>query len=190
MAGRAPARPEKKAVDEERTLLFVDESAFYPLPGVVRTWAPKGQTPLLRHMLTHDHLSVISAVTPDGRLFLRMREHAFDSAGVIAFLGELQEQIAGKLLVIWDGAPIHRSRAVREYLADGAAACLHLERLPGYAPELNPDEGVWHYLKHVELGNVCCRDLVHLREELAAAEQRLRRKPDIIKACFQQVGYL
>lgn len=55
---------------------------------------------------------------------------------------------------------------------------------------MNPDEGVWHYLKHVELGNVCCRDLLHLREELTAAEGRLRQKPDIIKACFQQVGYL
>lgn len=131
MAGGAPARPEKKAVDEERTLLFVDESAFsifilYPLPGVVRTWAPKGQTPVLRHLLTHDHLSVISAVTPDGRLFLRMQEQAYDSAGVIAFLDELQEQVAGKLLVIWDGSPIHRSKAVKQYLADGAAACLHL----------------------------------------------------------------
>ena len=73
MAGCAPARPEKKAVDEARTLLFVDESAFYLLPGVVRTWAPRGQTPLLRHTLAHDHLSVISAVAP-GRLFLRMQE--------------------------------------------------------------------------------------------------------------------
>ncbi len=126
----------------------------------------------------------------DGRLFLKMQGQPFDSAGVIAFLGELQAQIAGKLLVIWDGAPIHRSRAVKQYLADGAAACLHLERLPGYAPELNPDEGVWHSLKHVELGNVCCRDLPHLREELAAAERRLRQKPGIITACFQQVGYL
>ena len=119
---------------------------------MVRTWAPRAQTPVLRHTLTHDHLSVISAITPDGRLFLRMQEHAFDGAGVIAFLGELQEQITGKLLVIWDGAPIHRSRAVKAYLADGAAARLHLERLPGYAPQLNPDEGVWHYLKHVETG--------------------------------------
>ena len=190
MARGAPARAQKKALDEGRTLLFVDESAFYPLPGVVRTWAPRGQTPVLRHTLTRDHLSVISAVTPDGGLFLRMQEQAYDSAGVIAFLGELQEQITGRLLVIWDGAPIHRSRAVKQYLMDGAAARLHLERLPGYAPQLNPDEGVWHYLKHVELGNVCCRDLPHLWEELTAAEQRLRRKPDIIKACFQQVGYL
>jgi len=109
--------------------------------------------------------------------------------GIIAFLEELQRQIQGKLLIIWDGATIHRSKLLKQYLADGAAARLHLERLPGYAPELNPDEGVWHYLKHVQLSNVCCRDLAHLRQELAAAHQCLRRKPEIIRACFQQVGY-
>lgn len=168
----------------------MDESAFYPLPGVVRTWAPRGQTPVLSHLLTHDHLSVISAVTPEGDLFLQMQEQSYDSAGIIGFLDALQAQIAGKLLVIWDGAPIHRSLAIKAYLSAGAAAHIHLERLPGYAPELNPDEGVWHYLKHVELGNVCCRDLGHLRQELSAAEGRLRQKPEIIQACFEQVGYL
>jgi transposase len=156
--------------------------------------------------LTHEHLSVISAVTPEGDLFLKMQEQAFTSEGVIAFLDELQQQIVGRLLIIWDGATmiiwdgatmiiwdgatIHRSKFLKQYLATGAAARLHLERLPGYAPELNPDEGVWHYLKHVELGNVCCRDLAHLRQELTNACEDLRRKPNIIQACFQQTGYL
>ena len=97
---------------------------------MVRTWAPKGQTPVLRHRLTRDHLSVISAVTPEGGLYLKMQEQAFDSVGVIGFLDELQAQVAGKLLVIWDGATIHRSKALKQYLADGAAARVHLERLP------------------------------------------------------------
>ena len=71
-----------------------------------------------------------------------------------------------------------------------AAARLHLERLPGYAPDLNPAEGVWHQLKHVELGNVCCRDLAHIRQELSAATERLRQRPEVIKACLQQAGCL
>lgn len=174
------------AVSGRERLLIL---SLYPLPGVVRTWAPRGRAPVLRHRLTHDHLSVVSAITADGKLYLKMQEQAHDSAGIIAFLNELQAQIAGKLLLIRDGAPIHRSRAVKQYLAEGTAARLHLERLPGYAPELNPDEGVWHYLKHVEMGSVCCHDLPHLREELTAAERRLRQKPDIIKVCFKQTGY-
>lgn len=53
-------------------------------------------------------------------------------------------QIAGKIMVIWDGLPAHRGKVVKAFLAGGATKWLHLERLPGYAPDLNPDEGVWH----------------------------------------------
>ena len=59
----------------------------------------------------------------------------------------LTREIAGSLLVIWDGAPIHRCQAVKDYLARGAAKRIHLEQLPAYAPELNPQEGVWNLLK-------------------------------------------
>ena len=159
------------------------------MPGVVRTWSPQGQTPIIRNKLTRDHLSVISAISPEGELFLQMQEDAFDSEGIIGFLDALQTQIEGNIVIVWDGATIHRSKKLKEYLANGAAKRLHLERLPGYAPELNPDEGIWHYLKHVEMKNLCCADLPHLKEELSAAEQRLQAKPEIIQACFRQVGY-
>jgi len=178
------ARAAKKAVAEGRTILFVDESAFYLLPGVVRTWAPKGQTPRLRCKLTRDHYSVISAITPTGALYLALQTMAYDSAAIVAFLEQLLATIAGKLLVIWDGASIHRSQTIKTFLAAGAAERIWLERLPSYAPDLNPDEGIWHYLKHVELRNVCCHDLAHLGNELTAAVQRLSAKPAIITACF------
>lgn len=122
-------------------------------------------------------------------MYLRLQTESFDSQGVITFLKQLLEEIEGKLLIIWDGAPIHRSQEIKQFLAEGAAARLHLERLPAYAPELNPDEGIWNYLKGVELKNVCCLDLVDLQEKLSAAANNLSAKPEIIKACFQQVGY-
>lgn len=174
----------KRAVAEERTILFIDESAFYLLPGVVRTWAPKGQTPILRCKLTYDHYSVISAITPTGELYLAMQTEAFKSMTVIAFLEQLLAVIAGKLLIIWDGAPIHRSQAIKDFLAAGAAERIWLERLPAYAPDLNPDEGIWHYLKHVELKNVCCQDFPQLGQQIVDASERLRAKPQIITACF------
>lgn len=189
MAARTPSCLKKGAEEGQYKLLFVDESAFYLLPGVVRTWAPVGQTPVLRHKLTRDHLSVISSVSPEGDLFLQMQETAFKSAGITEFLDQLQAQIEGPLVIVWDGAPIHRSKVIKEYLSQGAAARIHPERLPGYAPELNPDEGIWHYLKQVEMKNLCCEDMPLLRRELSAAEQRVRHKPDIIRACFEQTGY-
>lgn len=189
MAARTLACLEKGADEGRYKLLFVDESAFYLLPGVVRTWSPVGETPIVEHKLTRDHLSVISAISPQGDLYLQVRESALDSAGIIGFLDQLQEQIADPMVIVWDGAPIHRSKVVKKYLADGAASHIHLERLPGYAPELNPDEGIWRYLKHVEMKNLACTDMSHLKAELSAAEQRLRQKKDIIQACFKQTGY-
>lgn len=156
---------------------------------MVTTWAPTGETPVLRCKLTRDHFSVISAISPQGQLYLTMQEQAFDSDAVVAFLEQLLDQISGKLLIIWDGAAIHRSQTIKAFLADGAAARIWLARLPAYAPDLNPDEGIWHYLKHVELKNVCCDDMADLRQNLTAATGKLRQKPEIIKACFAQVGY-
>ena len=73
--------------------------------------------------------------------------------------------------------------------SSGAAKRLHLEQLPGYAPDLNPDEGIWNYLKRVELGNVCCDNLDQLHHKLIQAKERLRHKKEIIKSCSRQCGY-
>jgi transposase len=155
----------------------------------VRTYAPRGQTPSLRVPLTRAHLSVISGLTHDGRLFLQVRERAFRGPAVVRFLQHLLRHIKGKLLVIWDGAPIHRARPIKDFLAQGAATRLQLEPLPGYAPDLNPDEGIWHYLKHVELRNLCCADLGELRVELGLAVKRLRHKAQVLRGCVTECGY-
>jgi len=98
-------------------------------------------------------------------------------------------KIRGKLLVIWDGAPIHRGQPIKDYLACGAAKRLHLEQLPGYAPELTPAEGRWNYLKRVELGNRCCPDLPALGLALRRGKERLRHKRHVLQACVAECGY-
>ncbi len=168
----------------------MDQSGFYLLPTVVRTYAPIGQTPILHEQLTRDHLSVMSGITPEGKLLMLEQERAFKGPDVVRFLKHALRQVPGKLLVIWDGSPIHRGQAVKDFLASGAASRLHLERLPGYAPDLNPDEGIWKHLKYVELKNVCCRSLSELRKELRKAKERLRHKKHVILGCVQQPGFL
>lgn len=140
----------------------------------------------MRVPLTNDHLSAISAITPDGRLFLAVQERAIRGPDVVRFLKHLLRHLPGTLLVIWDGAPIHRGQAVKDVLAAGGAARIRLEQLSGYAPEINGDEGVWPQLKHVELHNVCCADLPHLRQHLRLATIRLRHKQHIIRACARR----
>jgi transposase len=189
VAGGNLARPSSKAQAEDRTIFFVDEAGFYLLPFVTRTYAPRGQTPVLRTPLSRDHLSAISAVTPAGQLFTHVQEEAFRGPAVVTFLRQLLRQVPGKLLVIWDGAPIHHCQPVKDFLAAGAAKRLQLERLPGYAPDLNPDEGVWNLLKRGELKNRCCQDVDELRWELGLAIRRVRRKVHLLIACFRQCGY-
>jgi transposase len=108
---------------------------------------------------------------------------------VVRFLNHLMRHIEGKLLVIWDGSPIHRGRAVKDFLSSGAARRVQLEQLPGYAPDLNPDEGIWKHLKCVELKNLCCQSLAELKVELRKAKERLRHKRDVILGCLRQPGF-
>src|SRR5262245_53971161 len=184
MAHQGLAGAKKKARLERRHIVCIDEAAFYLLAGVVRTYAPCGETPILRVFQTRDHLSVMSGITIEGHLTTMTRTRAMTGSDSIGFLQHLHSYFGCKLLVIWDGAPIHRSKEVKEFLADGWARRIHLERFPAYAPELNPDEGVWQHLKHVELRNLCCFDFNHLCVELSLAIKRVRRKPNLIQSFF------
>jgi transposase len=142
-----------------------------------------------RVTLTRDHLSAMSGITLDGRLFMQTREKAYDAEGVVGCLRVRLRKLRGTLLVIWEGAPIHQGPPIKDFLKRGAAQRLHLERLPGYAPELNPEAGLWNDLKRGELQNRCCRDLAELRVEVRRAKARLRHKREIIRSCSTQCGY-
>jgi transposase len=103
----------------------------------------------------------------------------------VAFLEHLRREVAGAMGIIWDGAPIHRSQVIREFLANGAAQRLHLERLPADAPELNPGEGLWPQLKGVERRHICGFDVPHRRREWRDAVKRGRRRPRLINSFFR-----
>jgi transposase len=185
VARRHLAGHQKGAQEQQQRIFFIDESGCYPLPSVVRTSAPIGQTPIVRDWWTREHLSAISAISPEGKLYFHCQDGALHSEDVIAFLEHLLREVPGRLVIIWDGSPIHRSQTVKEFLANGAAQRLHVERLPAYAPELNPDGGLWQQLTGVELRNLCCLNLPHLRRELRDAVKRVRRKPRLITSFFR-----
>jgi transposase len=177
-----------RARRERRTLVFVDEAGFYLLPGVVRSYAPMGETPVLDEWQTHDHLSVMGGVTPRGKVYTLVRQEALNGLDSIAFLRHLLRQIRGRLLVIWDGSPIHRRAEVKEFLAGPRGKKVWLEALPPYAPDLNPVEWAWQHLKHVELRNLSCLDLEQLHEEFHLALGRLRQKPHLVRSFFAGAG--
>jgi transposase len=175
----------ERATRERRSLVFVDEAGFYVLPGVVKTYAPAGQPPVLTAWQTHDHVSVMGGLTPEGKLYVLVRQQALTGLHTIAFLEHLLRCAGPCLLVIWDGSPIHRRSEVQDFLASAPGRGILVAALPGYAPDLNPwDAGGWQQLKHVEMGNVVCADLEELHLELHAAISRLRQKPHMIRKFF------
>ena len=127
-----------------------------------------------------DHLSAIGALTDDGRVLMHVQTEAFRGPQVVRFLRHLLRHLTGKRLVIWDGAPIHRAQVVKAFLAEGGAQRLWLEQLPGHAPDLNPVEGIWQYLKRVRLGNVCCQTLTEVRYEVRLATATLHHKTSVL----------
>jgi transposase len=179
---------QRRAGRERRTLVFEDESGFYLLPGIVRTYAPEGRTPVLREKQSRDHLSVMGGMTREGRVYTLVRQKSLNGLHSVEFLLHLLRVAGDRLLGIWDGSPIHRRAEVKDFVS-GTRGRVWLEALPGYAPDLNPwDEGGWQHLKNVELRNRVCRDLEELHEEFHLAVARFRRKPHLVRACFAQAG--
>ncbi|MGL4552730.1 MAG: IS630 family transposase [Gemmataceae bacterium] len=178
----------RQARRERRVLVFEDESGFYLPPGLVRTYAPRGQTPVIREKATRDHLSVMGGMTPAGKVYTLARQEPLNGLHVIEFLAHLMRVAGQRLLVVWDGSPTHRRAAVGECVA-GTRGKVRVEALPGYAPDLSPwDEGGWHHLKNVEMRNLVCHDLEELHEQFHLAVHRLRQKPHLTRSFFAQAG--
>lgn len=178
------AGAKKKALTEGRTLVFVDESGLSERPSVVRTWAPRGQTPQLTFSHAWGKLSVIAGISW-WEFYFRLYRGSIKAGQAVDFLGHLRRQVGGRLLVIWDGLAVHRSRRVRAYV-EGLAGEVVLAQLPAYAPELNPAEYIWGHLKGHALANFCPRDLPHLSREARRQLRRSQRRPGLIRAFWQQ----
>jgi transposase len=150
----------------------------------VRTWAPKGETPILQHHFNWHQLSVIAGIT-FRRFYFRLFPGAIKGAQIIEFLHALGQQLRQPLLVIWDGLPAHRSALVRDYL-EALNGAIQIEQLPAYAPELNPTEYIWGHLKHHELGNRCAADFHDLKSGARNRLRSMQRRPTLIRAFWRQ----
>lgn len=191
----APVGPAKKNARRQRAwIVFEDESGVSQQPVVRRTWAPRGETPILIHTGGHwKRLSIAGALAFrwDGRrtrFFFQTRAGSYTDAALIRFLRDLKRHFPHRrVLLIWDGLSGHTSRVMAAYLAR-QRAWLTVERLPGYAPELNPVEQLWGNVKTRELANVCAPHLAALRPPLRAGFARVRRHPQLAFAFLRHAG--
>jgi transposase len=107
----------------------------------------------------------------------------FNAAEVIGFLRCVLGSLPGKVVVVWDGGSNHKGLAMRRFLARNKR--LHLERLPAYAPELNPVEAMWSWLKYAQLSNFVPDDLAQLDREINRRLKRLRDNRDLLRALWE-----
>jgi transposase len=153
-------------------------------PHRVRTWAPRGQTPVLQYHFNWKVLSAAAGVTW-WNFYFRLYATTIRGPQVIDFLGHLLRHLPGKLLVVWDRLSAHRSHAVGDFIL-AQRERLAVEWLPSYAPELNPVEYLWGYWKHHELPNYCPRDFAQLSHQACRALRRMRRRPPLIRSVWHQ----
>src|SRR5258706_3482651 len=178
------ARAQKKAQREGRTIVFIDESGLSERPNVARTWSLRGQTPLLQHSFTWKQLSAIAGLA-FWQFYFRFFPNAIRSEQVIEFLGALKRQIKRPLLIIWDGVATHRSRKVKAWLEQQEG---HLAgaQLPPYAPELNPVEAIWAYLKKHEIANLCLNTIGEVGQFARNRLKSMQRRPHLVAAFWKQ----
>ncbi|MGM9512430.1 IS630 family transposase [Larkinella sp. GY13] len=163
----------------------MDESACYLLPLLAHTWAPGGQTPVVVEQAGRTHLSLIAAIAPNGRIYVAGQDQSFTSEDIVWFLNKLCGRYRKRdMVIIWDGAAIHRSEVVKAFLKERPGR-IHLERLPAYSPQLNPVELVWSQLKR-SLKNQVFTDLEELTVAVMEQVNCLERDPKLVQAFFNK----
>lgn len=184
------AADQKKGLKVHARLAFIDESGISERPTVRRTWAPKGQTPVIASSGGWHVRSVIGAIVCDAngqrpKLYLSIVAGAVHKEDDARFLKSLRRHERGRLILVWDNLASHKAKVVREAAKEKH---LHLAYFPPYAPELNPVEYVWAIAKNRDLANLSPEGLAKLDRHIRRMKRRLQRRADILIGCLKKSG--
>jgi transposase len=187
------AADQKGAAAESAWIVFFDESGISLIPPVRRTWSPRGRTPILRHRFGWKKASMVAALgyLADGtaaRLCFHLQQPSYNTDTLIGVLEQLARFYAGqRVVLIWDGLSAHWSTKMRAWL-DSQRDWLTVERLPAYAPELNPVEYLWANLKDVELANLSTTTLAEVADAATQGIQRVCKHEDLVVGFLAHTG--
>jgi transposase len=190
MAGIRLAAPQKKARRQRAHIALIDESGLLMGPLLRRTWSPKGPTPAIVQEGGHrQKVSVAAAVwlSPRrdhlGLYFHTLADGYFDNWYVTAFIEAMVRDLAGRFVIVWDGGPMHQGEPIRA-LEEQFADRLSLERLPPWAPMLNPVEPLWSWLKWERLSNFAAHNVSELDRRVVAELAAKRDDQRFLKNLF------
>jgi transposase len=165
------------------TAWFADEAGIRSDYHSGTTWAPVGQTPEVKNTGARYPVNMISVVSAKGALRFAVCEGNTNAAVFIDFCKRLLHDSPGPVYLIVDGHPAHRATATKEFTASTEGR-LRLFFLPGYSPELNPDEWVWKNVKHDRIGKTGVTSRQDLKSKAIGALRRLQKRPGLIRAFF------
>jgi DDE superfamily endonuclease len=192
------AADQKRARAESAWIVFFDESGISLIPPVRRTWSQRGRTPILRHRMAWKRASMAAALGyrlgPDAdgamqaRLCFHLQADSYDTDSLIEVLKQLAAFYAGRRVVlIWDGLSSHWSHKMRTHLV-AQGDWLTVERLPAYAPELNPVEYLWANLKGGELANCAGDTIAEVADQAQHGIQRVCDSDSLVVGFLAHTG--
>lgn len=164
-------------------IFFLDEAGVRSDPVLGRTWAPKGQTPTVRTSGQRQSINAISAVNARGEFWYEVFSGRFNAAAFLVFLKHFLSRRRHPILLVVDGHPSHRARLVAQYV-QSLRGRLEIHFLPGYAPELNPDEFVWNHLKRNGVSKTPLRQNESLRDRVIADLTAIKTRPALVRSFF------
>jgi hypothetical protein len=183
----------KNAQKHHAWVVFLDESGISQKPSIRRTWAPRGKTPVVRYPFNWKKLSICSAIGYrwDGRrcrLYFRIVAGSFIDEKLIEFLRQLRRQFRRQqLILVWDGLPSHRSHTMSQYL-QSQTQWLTVQRLPSYAPDLNPVESLWGNIQAKELANRSVDDLGGMVDGVREGFSRIDPQGELLQSFLKHAG--
>jgi transposase len=176
---------QQKARRRGAAIVFVDATGFSCRAKTGTTWAPRGQTPILRRVSQRRELSTVIGLTWSGKIDKRHFAHAIGATDMLVALQHFQRHISRPMIIIWDRFNAHRAVIVQDYVA--AHPDLELEWLPPYAPDVNPEEGCHGNIKQ-HLRNAAPATTHDIRVQVDRGVARLRQRPDLLLGFFRHAG--
>ena len=177
----------KKAQAENRRIVFQDETAVRLMPSVRKTYAPIGQSPEIQlDTKNKGYVSVSGSISSDSYFYFEVREgEGFKQKGLTRYLDNNSADCLDRLLVVWDNAPSHQAKTVKNYLKQQAETPrIWLVNIPPYSPELNPIELLWANLKH-RLANRFFQNTKQLKEAVTNELQQIKNDKELIISFFK-----
>jgi transposase len=181
----------KKAIDEDYDIYYHDEATLQLCANVVKTYSPRGETPILALYDTkgYQYVCIASSISVTGKLFYQIRDNSFKGDGIIEYLKSLLGTTNRKILLIWDNATWHKSQNVIDFLNTELGKRLWVANTPPYSPECNPDELVWANLKKVQIPNRVAKNVKELKIIAHKGMTKIQNSVELVKSFFNTENF-